>query len=50
MAPNTLAYNHTYYKQNKQKIIAHLGEPRLCEVCNREKNMHCIIYHDTENQ
>ena len=36
MAPNTTAYNLKYYTQNKQKIILHLGERRMCDVCNRE--------------
>ena len=45
MAPNTLAYNKTYYKQNKQKIIAHLGEQRLCEVCNRNYALYNLSRH-----
>ena len=36
MASNEYERNKVYYYQNREKIIAHLGEPRLCEVCNRE--------------
>ena len=45
MPTNTLIYNKTYYAQNKQKIIAHLGEQRLCEVCNRNYALYKLSRH-----
>ena len=29
-------YNKTYYEKNKQKIIDHLKEKQICEICNRQ--------------
>ena len=38
-------YCKKYYDNNKEKIIKHLGEKRLCEVCKREYNLYNLSRH-----
>ena len=37
--------NKRYYEQNKVKIIAHLTEKRMCEVCMREYPLYELSRH-----
>ena len=38
--------NKKYYEKNKEKIMEHLKEMRLCEVCNREYRLHLLSRHN----
>ena len=34
--------NKKYYEKNYEKIFEHLKQKRLCEVCNRECQLHAF--------
>ena len=38
--------NKKYYEKNKEKIMEHLREMRLCEVCNREYHLYLFCRHN----
>ena len=40
------AYNKKYYDKNKDKIINHLKQKQLCELCNREFSLASISKHN----
>ena len=40
------AYNKKYYDKNKDKIINHLKQKQLCELCNREFSLSSISKHN----
>ena len=42
--------NKRYYEQNKVKIIAHLTEKRMCEVCMREYPLYELSRHRKTNK
>ena len=39
------AYNKNYCDNNKEKIINHLKQKTICELCNREFNIASISKH-----
>ena len=45
MTDKRALYCKKYYDSNKEKIIKHLGEKRLCEVCQREYNLYNLSRH-----
>ena len=40
------AYNKKYYENNKEKIMNHLKQKQLCELCNREFSLASISKHN----
>ena len=46
----TTESNKRYYEQNKLKIIAHLQEKRMCEVCMREYPLFELSRHRKTNK
>ena len=39
-------YNKKYYAEHKEEIIAHLGEKRFCEACNRYYHLYNLSRHN----
>ena len=37
--------NKNYYEKNYEKILEHLKQKRLCEVCNREYSLFNLSRH-----
>ena len=37
--------NKDYYDKNREKIMHHLNEKRLCEACNQEYPQHHLYRH-----
>ena len=45
MTDKKVSYNKMYYDKNREKIIKHLGEKKLCEVCQREYPLYHLYRH-----